>query len=86
MADDNIKTYQAKKGIVIKINRTKCLSCGACVAAAPNTFLLDEEMVCVVNEESMDEQEVINEAASYCPDQAISVIPTSSSRETSKRS
>lgn len=73
MNKDSIKTSQTKKGIIIKIDRTKCLSCGACTGFAPNTFELDDTMISAVKENSEDSLEVISSATEGCPNQAIKV-------------
>lgn len=73
MADKNVKTYQTKKGLVIKVDRVKCISCGTCSALAPKTFELDSEMISVVKEGSLDSLNDIQQAVLSCPVEAISV-------------
>ena len=59
MADiDNLK---------ITIDTEECIGDGACVDAAPETFVLDDDSKAVLLEGSTDSREKILEAAETCP-------------------
>lgn len=72
MAKNNIKTYQVGD-LIIEIDRTNCISCGSCTFIAPDTFELDKQMISVVKVDSKDSLQIIKDAASSCPTQAIIV-------------
>lgn len=57
----------------ITINRETCISCGTCVALAPNTLKMDDENKAVVTNETGDDVETIKMAADACPVQAIAI-------------
>lgn len=73
MAKPNIRTYQTKKNITIKVDRSKCISCGTCVALAPNTFELDKDLISIVKEDSEDDLETVKQAVLSCPSQALTI-------------
>lgn len=73
MAKNNIKEYIVEK-LKIEIDRSKCLSCGSCTAMAPQTFELDDDLICKVKDQGpYDEPELIKEGAQCCPNEAIRV-------------
>ena len=55
----------------IKVLRQSCYGASSCVAIAPDTFSLDDEMKAVVNPNSKDSAENILLAAQACPAMAI---------------
>jgi ferredoxin len=55
----------------VKVLRQNCYGASSCVAIAPDTFSLDEEMKAVVNPNSKDTAENILLAAQSCPALAI---------------
>lgn len=55
----------------IKINKEKCLGCGACAALAPNTFIIGEEGKSIVKNQTGDNEELILQTAKSCPAEAI---------------
>lgn len=62
-------------GFTVKIERPNCIGSKNCVNAAPNLFELDDEQICSFKENNEGiEQEVIVEACSVCPVQALYVI------------
>jgi ferredoxin len=87
MNGDDIKIYKVGN-LTIKIDRSKCLSCGSCTAVAPNTFEIDDELISTVKAQgpldqrsqgsgrspgSYDEPEKIKEAAEGCSGGAITI-------------
>lgn len=70
---DKTKKYQAG-GLVIKIDRSKCISCGACSYTAPKTFELDSENIAVVKSSGpYDTVNTIKEAVEGCAVAAITI-------------
>ncbi len=73
MAKDNLQTVKIGN-IVVSIDRIKCLSCAACTAIAPKTFEMDDELISTVKSKGpYDDERTIKDAASGCPDEAITV-------------
>lgn len=60
--------------IVIKINRSACISCGTCVLIAPKTFELDKKLVSHVLPPPNDPEKTILEAANSCATESIIVL------------
>ena len=57
----------------ITIDREECIGDGACVDAAPATFVLDDDDKAVLLEGSTDGRSAILEAAEACPVDVITV-------------
>jgi len=57
----------------IKVDKTKCIGCGTCIAIAPKSFKLGEDGKAQPIEPPQDSEETIKEAAESCPVQAIEV-------------
>ncbi len=59
----------------IVVNMSQCESNGLCMGVAPEVFLLDDDDLLVVLDETPDEslRDKIAEAVRICPKQAISV-------------
>ena len=56
----------------IKIDRDLCIGAGTCVALAPNTFELDDELKATLKDnDKKDPEEGILAAAKSCPTLAI---------------
>ncbi len=68
----NIKTFQTKK-LIITIDQGDCISCGTCVALAPKTFELDNNLKAIVKSASEDNLQPIIEVSSNCVVNAIKV-------------
>ena len=64
--------------LLIKIERPTCIGSKNCINAAPNLFELDDEQICSFKESTEGiAQELIKEACSVCPVQALFVIDES---------
>ncbi|MDX1386918.1 MAG: ferredoxin [bacterium] len=63
--------------IKIKIDREVCIGASACVAAAGNTFALDQESKSTVINPKGDSEEAIRMAAAGCPTEAIQIEESS---------
>lgn len=57
----------------IKIDREKCINCGACATIAPKTFKLGDDNKIEVIEPAGDDEEIIKDAVSGCPVEAITI-------------
>jgi ferredoxin len=59
---------------MLKINKDKCIGCGACVAVSPKifTFNEDEGKAEIIADAKMDDKQ-IKEAMSVCPTEAIEI-------------
>ncbi|MDD5043642.1 MAG: ferredoxin [Patescibacteria group bacterium] len=56
----------------VKVDKTKCIHCGTCVALAPKYFRFGEDgEIEVINEEKIP-AELLKQVADSCPGQAIS--------------
>lgn len=88
MEDQNIKTYKQnlkpsadgsvsgfKVGnLIIKIDRSKCISCGTCSALAPNTFEMDSDLIAKIKDHGpYDNEETIKSAQASCSGGAITI-------------
>jgi len=61
----------------IKLDTTKCLSCGMCTSIAPDLFSLDSGLVTLKKNPSAyteADKKSAREAASACPNSVITVI------------
>ena len=57
---------------IVKVDKEKCIGCGACVAIAPDNFDFDDEGIStVINEEVTDATKDAEEA---CPVLAIDIV------------
>lgn len=57
---------------MFKVNKDKCLGCGACVGTCPEVFDFgDDNLAEVVNEPSKDNMDSAMEALENCPTGAI---------------
>ncbi len=62
-------------GFTVKIERPNCIGSKNCINVAPNLFELDNEQICSFKDNAERvEQEVIVEACSVCPVQALYVL------------
>jgi len=58
--------------VKIKIDRDLCIGAGTCVALAPNTFELDDELKATLKDnDKKDPEEGILAAAKSCPTLAV---------------
>jgi ferredoxin len=55
----------------VKIDKKKCIGCGACEAVCPDVFKMDGEKAKI--KASKTDKECAKEAADSCPTQAMSV-------------
>jgi ferredoxin len=57
----------------IKVEKEKCIGCGACIAIAGNVFDFDDENMAkvIVDKVSKDDEENVIEALENCPTGAI---------------
>ena len=61
--------------LLIRIERPNCIGSKNCINAAPNLFELDDEQICAFKESIEGiSKEIIVEACSVCPVQALAVI------------
>ena len=58
----------------IKVDKTKCIGCGTCIAIAPKSFKFDSEGKSEPIDPPQDSEETIKEAAESCPVQAIEIL------------
>lgn len=56
-----------------KVDKEKCIGCGACAAVAPNTFKIGDDGKSEVTNPAGDPEETIKAAADGCPVQAITL-------------
>jgi len=62
-------------GLTIKIDRTTCIATSNCIKVSPDVFELDEERICSFVTPTNDvEKEIIIEACSVCPVNALYVL------------
>lgn len=59
----------------IKVNQSACIGCGACVALAPEYFEFDDNGLSTAKVEEVEDKdiELVEDAASSCPVEAIEV-------------
>lgn len=57
--------------MLIKIDKQKCIGCGACTVNAPKTFKLGNDGKAQVIEPVGDDEATIKQAAEGCPVEAI---------------
>ncbi len=64
-------------GLTVKIDRTMCIATANCIKVAPDVFELDEERICTFTTPTNDvEKEILIEACSVCPVNALCAIDT----------
>ena len=62
-------------GLTIKIDRSTCIATKNCIRVSPEVFELDEEKICsFVTPTNEVEKEIIIEACSVCPVNALYVL------------
>ena len=54
---------------MVKVNKDLCISCGSCVAIAPENFDFDDEGLATVKKEEINDD--VKDAAEACPTDAI---------------
>jgi ferredoxin len=61
--------------MIAKVDRSKCIGCGACAAVCPKVFEIDDEGLAIViaNPIPAGEEESAQEAAEGCPVEAITI-------------
>jgi len=58
----------------IKVDKEKCLGCGACVSIAPDVFRMEDDGKSgVIEGDHSNSADSVNQAKDACPVQAISV-------------
>ena len=57
----------------VKVNKTKCIGCSACVALCPKYFELDNNMISKIKKEIIEkkDEKSVREATDSCPANAI---------------
>ena len=63
----------------VKVDNTKCIGCGACVAIAPETFDFDDDGLSKVINDAVTED--AKSASESCPVEAITVENTEEKKE-----
>lgn len=54
---------------MVKVNKDLCISCGSCVAIAPENFDFDDEGLAMVKKDESNDD--VKDAAEACPTDAI---------------
>lgn len=57
---------------IVKVNKDKCLGCGACMSIAKNNFSVDQDGLCEVINEKVTDDTIA--ACNVCPVFAIEII------------
>ena len=57
---------------MVKINKKKCIGCGACAATCPEVFQMNNEGKAEIKANAKKDAKCIKEAISNCPVDAIS--------------
>lgn len=55
----------------IYVERDECIGAGTCVECAPNVFVMDDENIAVVFDETGDPDNDVLAAAQDCPQQCV---------------
>ncbi len=55
----------------VKVDRDLCIGSAMCVATAPDVFELDDEGLSRVVDPSIDDEDLLRDAAEGCPVQAV---------------
>ena len=66
---------------MVKINKKKCIGCGACVSTCPQVFEMDEEDLAVVISQDGNDDETKLLAAQSCPTMAVIVTDTETGQQ-----
>ena len=56
---------------MVKVNKDKCIGCGACTATAPEVFDFDDDGLAKVIKDEVNED--VKMAAESCPTEAIEI-------------
>ncbi len=56
---------------MVKVNKDLCISCGSCVAIAPENFDFDDEGLAEVKKNEINDD--VKDAAEACPTDAIEI-------------
>ena len=71
----NDKSEKNISGLLIRIDRSTCIATSNCIKVAPGVFELDDERICsFVNPSEESEKEILIEACSVCPVNALYVL------------
>jgi len=57
---------------MIKVDKKKCIKCGACVSTCPEVFEMDDEGKAKVKANAKKDAKTLKEAIKNCPVDAIS--------------
>lgn len=57
---------------MVKINKKKCIGCGACAATCPEVFEMNDEGKAEIKANAKKDAKCIKEAINNCPVDAIS--------------
>ncbi len=59
----------------VKVDKEKCIGCGACIAMVPTVFEMGDDGKSQVKKEEVEGEELeeVRRAAELCPTQAISI-------------
>ena len=76
-----------KRGVVVRVQRERCIGCGACLLQAPpGMFVLDAQGKAVVTRPEQEWSPIDGEFIRHCPTYAISARPVAAPAETRRRS
>src|SRR2546422_729613 len=65
-----------KRGVVVRVQRERCIGCGACLLQAPpGMFVLDAQGKAVVTRPEQERSPIDGEFIRHCPTYAISARP-----------
>lgn len=58
----------------VKVDKEKCIGCGACAGIVPSVFDMDDDGLAKVNSEDVSSlEEDVRDAAGSCPTDAIEI-------------